>query len=46
MTTFAADCSDEEIRKAVVEWSELLALGKYAAALGMFPHTSGSFGFE
>ena len=46
MTTFAADCSDEEIRKAVVEWSELLAQGKYAAALGMFPHTSESFGFE
>ena len=46
MTTFAADCSDEEIRKAVVEWSELLAQGKYAEALGMFPHTSDSFEFE
>ena len=46
MTTFAADCSDEEIRKAVVEWSECLAQGKYAAALCMFPHTSESFDFE
>jgi hypothetical protein len=46
MTRFATDCSDEEIRKAVVEWSELLVLGEYAAALRMFPHTSESFGFE
>jgi hypothetical protein len=49
MTTFTSNCSDEEIRKAVVEWSELLAEGKYAAALGMFPHSSSSssaFGFE
>jgi hypothetical protein len=46
MTTFAANCSDEEIRKAVVEWSELLAQGKFASALAMFPHTSESFGFE
>ena len=46
MTTFAADCPDEEIRKAVVEWSELLAVSKYAAALAKFPHTSESFDFE
>lgn len=46
MTTFAADCSDEEIRKAVVQWSELLARGRFAEALAMFPHTSESFGFE
>lgn len=46
MTTFVADCPDEEIRRAVVEWSESLAQGNYAAALGMFPHTSESFDFE
>lgn len=46
MTTFAANCSDEEIRNAVVEWSEFLAQGKYAAALGMFPNTSESSEFE
>jgi len=46
MTTFAANCSDVQIRKAVVDWSELLAKGKFAEALSMFPHTSESFGFE
>jgi len=45
MTTFTLKCSEEEIRKAVVEWSELLAQGKYAEALAMFLHTSESFGF-
>jgi hypothetical protein len=46
MTTFALNCSEEEIRKAVVEWSELLAKEKYAEALAMFQHTSESFEFE
>ena len=46
MTTFNASCSDEEIRNAVIEWSECLAQGKYAAALGMFLQSSESFGFE
>jgi hypothetical protein len=46
MTTFTANCSDDEIRGAVVKWSGLLAQGKYAAALGMFLHTAESFGFE
>lgn len=46
MTTFAVSCSDEDIRKAVVGWSELLAKGKFAEALAMFLHTSDSFGFE
>ncbi len=46
MTVFASDCSEEEIRKAVVEWSELLAKRKFAKAFSMFPHTSESFGFE
>ena len=46
MTTFAANCLDEEIRNAVVAWSELLAQDNFTAALSMFPHTSESFGFE
>src|SRR6266404_8729736 len=46
MTTFPLNCSDEEIRKAVVEWSELLARGLFAEALAMFPHAAESFGFE
>lgn len=29
--------SDDEIREAVVSWSETLALGQYAEALEMFP---------
>jgi hypothetical protein len=46
MKIFALSCSDQEIRNAVVEWSELLAQGKFAAALAMFPHTSESFDLE
>jgi hypothetical protein len=46
MIKFPINCSDEEIRKAVVAWSELLAQGKFAEALDMFLHTSDSFGFE
>jgi hypothetical protein len=46
MKTFVLNCPDDEIRQAVVEWSELLAQEKYAEALAMFLHTSESFGFE
>ncbi len=46
MKTFALNCPDDEIRQAVVEWSELLAQGKFIEALAMFLHTSESFGFE
>ncbi len=46
MTTLDVHCSDNEIRKAVIDWSELLAQGQYAAALGMFPHAARSFDFE
>ncbi len=42
MIRFSISCTDEEIRQAVVEWSELLAQGKYAEALAMFLHTSES----
>lgn len=37
MKTFANSASDDEIKLAVVEWSELLASGKFAEALQMFP---------
>ncbi|HYE19480.1 MAG TPA: hypothetical protein VEA69_13600 [Tepidisphaeraceae bacterium] len=37
MHTFASSASDDEIRAAVVDWSELLAEKRYAEALGMFP---------
>jgi len=46
MITFPINCPDEDIRKVVVEWSELLAKDKYEEALSMFLHTSESFGFE
>ena len=46
MTVFRAGCTDDEIRKAVVAWSELLSKGNYADALSMFQHTSESLGFE
>ena len=35
--TFRVNASDEEIRASVVEWSELIAGGHFAMALGMFP---------
>ena len=37
MRTFATSSSDDEIKHAVVEWSELLAEKRYADALAMFP---------
>ncbi len=46
MNTFKFDCTDDELRDAVVAWSELLSQEKYGEALGMFLHTSESFGFE
>ena len=46
MIVFSVSALDEEIRKAVVAWSELLANEQYADALAMFLHTSESFGFE
>ena len=46
MMTFPVSCSDDEIRKAVVEWSELLAQGNYSGALSLFAHSSESFVFE
>jgi hypothetical protein len=46
MITFEQNCSEEDIRKAVVEWSELLSKGQFAEALSMFLHSSESFGFE
>jgi hypothetical protein len=45
MITFSVNCSDEEIRNAVVAWSELLAKGKFAEALSMFLNASDSLGF-
>jgi hypothetical protein len=46
MITFPESATDDEIRRAVVDWSELLAQGRYADALAMFAHTSESFGFS
>ena len=46
MKTFKLDCTDDELRDAVVAWSELLSKEKYGEALDMFLHTSESFGFE
>src|SRR5262245_49009260 len=46
MITFPESARDEQLRQAVVAWSELLAKEQYADALGMFLHTSESFGFE
>ena len=46
MVTFPASASDDDIREAVVRWSELLAEEKYEAALAMFLQSSDSFGFE
>jgi hypothetical protein len=46
MNIFKLDCVDDELRDAVVAWSELLSKEKYDEALGMFLHTSESFGFE
>lgn len=37
MHTFATSASDDEIKQAVVEWSELLARKRFADALDMFP---------
>ena len=37
METFAIAASDDEIKNAVVTWSELLAQKRYADALAMFP---------
>jgi hypothetical protein len=45
MVTFSVDCGDEEIRQAVVAWSECLAKENYSEALRMLLHTSESFGF-
>jgi hypothetical protein len=36
--TLPANCSDDDIRKLVVEWWELIAAGKYEQALEMFAH--------
>jgi hypothetical protein len=46
MITFPISATDEEIRAAVVTWSELLAQEQYAKALDMFLHSSDSFRFE
>ena len=46
MITFAETATDDEIRDAVVKWSELLSQERYAEALDMFLQTSASFGFE
>jgi hypothetical protein len=37
MHTFATTSSDDEIKEAVVEWSELIAQKRFADALAMFP---------
>jgi hypothetical protein len=37
MHTFPKSVSDDEIKQAVVEWSELLAQQRFAEALAMFP---------
>src|SRR4051812_18103411 len=36
--TLRAKCSDDDIRKLVIEWWELIAAGKYKQALEMFAH--------
>lgn len=36
MRTLPIDVSDEEIKKLVIEWNELLAVEKYEEALSMF----------
>lgn len=46
MNTFKLDCADDELRDAVVAWSELLSKERFDEALAMFLHTSESFGFE
>jgi len=37
MHTFSTSASDDEIKQAVVEWSELLAQKRFTDALDMFP---------
>lgn len=37
MITLCRDASDDEIRELIVNWSEALAHGEFAAALAMFP---------
>ncbi|MGO8671741.1 MAG: hypothetical protein ACLQVD_10300 [Capsulimonadaceae bacterium] len=43
--TFPADCAEDDIRAAIVTWSELLAAGKFAEALAMFGTSSMYFGY-
>ncbi|HTL30689.1 MAG TPA: hypothetical protein VL282_15765 [Tepidisphaeraceae bacterium] len=38
MQTLPSNCSDDDIRKIVVEWWELIVAGKYQQALEMFAH--------
>lgn len=46
MKTFPANCSDDEIRAAIVEWSECLSRGQYTDALALFLCATESMGFE
>jgi hypothetical protein len=46
MITFPETATDEDIRRAVITWSELLADGRYAEALRVFLYSSESMGFE
>jgi len=43
MHTFSASASDDEVKQAVVEWSELLAQKRFDAALAMFLPEDTSF---
>jgi hypothetical protein len=45
MVTFDEFATQDEIRTAVVAWSELLAQQKHAEALAMFLQTQEAFGF-
>ena len=40
MKTFHMNATDDEIKAIVVEWSELLAEGRFAEALAMFPSSN------
>ena len=42
MHTFATSTSDDEIKDAVVAWSELLAQKRFAEAIAMFPPADGA----
>lgn len=42
MITLPVTCTDDEIRQVVVDWSELLAAGKFDEALEMCPPKSDS----